>query len=148
MQLDYIAQHEKATTAGKLTAGVVLQPAKDAGTGVVRDPEMVAITEIIEKINDLFSGEHSEASVRNVITHVRDKLEESETLKEQAQANSLSQFAASPDLQNEFVSAVIGAMESSADLSAQILNNPSLAQKLLGELLPVVYRSHNPTSAG
>jgi type I restriction enzyme R subunit len=143
VQLDYIGQHEKDTTHGKLTAGVELQPAKEAGTGVVRDPEMVAMAEIIEKINDLFSGDHSEASVRNVITHVRDKLEESETLKQQAQANSLSQFSASPDLQNEFVSAVIGAMESSTDLSAQILNNPDLAQKLLGELLPGVYRSHN-----
>ena len=143
VQLDYIGQHEKDTTHGKLTAGVELQPAKEAGTGVVRDPEMVAMADIIEKINDLFSGDHSEASVRNVITHVRDKLEESETLKQQAQANSLSQFSASPDLQNEFVSAVIGAMESSTDLSAQILNNPDLAQKLLGELLPGVYRSHN-----
>ncbi|TQC40128.1 hypothetical protein EEB14_56385 [Rhodococcus sp. WS4] len=59
----------------------------------------------------------------------------------------LSEFAASPDLHSEFVSAVIEAMESSADLSAQILNNPALAQKLLGELLPVVYRSHNTNSA-
>ncbi|MFZ2178718.1 MAG: DEAD/DEAH box helicase family protein [Rhodococcus sp. (in: high G+C Gram-positive bacteria)] len=146
VQIDYIGQHEKATIDGKLTAGVELQPSKEAGTGVVRDPEMVAMAEIIDKINDLFSGDHSEASVRNVITHVRDKLEESETLKQQAQANSLSQFSASPDLQNEFVSAVIGAMESSTDLSAQILNNPDLAQKLLGELLPGVYRSHNSTS--
>ena len=142
VQIDYIDQHEKATIAGKLTAGVELHPSKDAGTGVVRDPEMAALAEIIETLNDLFSGDHSDASIRNVITHVRDKLEESETLKQQAQANSLSQFSASPDLHNEFVSAIIGAMESSADLSAQILNNPDLAQKLLGELLPGVYRRH------
>ena len=40
-----------------------------------RDPEMVAMSEIIEKLNDLFSGEHSAASIKNVITHVRDKLD-------------------------------------------------------------------------
>ena len=53
--------------------------------------------------------------------------------------NTLAQFSASPDLQNEFISAVIGAMDSSTDLSAQILNNPELSQKLLGELVPIIY---------
>ncbi|MDT5303797.1 MAG: type restriction enzyme subunit, partial [Mycobacterium sp.] len=46
----------------------------------------------------------------------------------------------SPDLQNEFVSAVIGAMESSEDLSAQILNNSEISQKLMGELVPIIYK--------
>jgi type I restriction enzyme R subunit len=54
--------------------------------------------------------------------------------------NSLAQFSASPDLQNEFVGAVIGAMASSEDLSTQILNNPELSQKLLGELVPIIYQ--------
>jgi type I restriction enzyme, R subunit len=31
-------------------------------------------------------------------------------------------------------------MNSSADLSAQILNNAELSQKLLGELVPLIYR--------
>jgi type I restriction enzyme R subunit len=38
------------------------------------------------------------------------------------------------------VAAVIAAMDSSADLSAQILNNPELSQKLLDELVPLIYR--------
>ena len=71
---------------------------------------------------------------------------ESEPLKQQAQANSLAQFSASAQLQNEFVTAVLGAMESSADLSKQILNNADLAQKLLGELLPGIYRTHTKGS--
>jgi len=41
----------------------------------------------------------------------------------------------------KFVSAVIAAMDSSADLSAQILNNAELSQKLLGELVPIVYEA-------
>ena len=61
------------------------------------------------------------SSCDSVVTHVRDRLEESETLQQQAQNNSLSQFSASPDLHEEFTAAVIGAMDSSADLSAQIL---------------------------
>ncbi|WP_172651083.1 type I restriction endonuclease subunit R [Rhodococcus opacus] len=140
VDFDYIAQNEQDTTSGKLEGSVALEPAKEAGTGTVRDPELVALEEVIEKINDLFSGDHPDSSVRNVVTHVRDRLEESETLHQQAQNNSLAQFSASPDLHNEFLSAVIGAMDASADLSVQILNNADLSQKLLGELLPTIYK--------
>jgi type I restriction enzyme, R subunit len=75
--------------------------------------------------------------VRNVVTRIKDRLEGSETLQ-QAQNNSLAQFSASPDLQNEFVGAVISTMAFSEDLSTQILNKPELKQKLLGELVPLI----------
>lgn len=84
--------------------------------------------------------------MRNVVTHTKDRLEESETLQQQARNNSLAQFSASPDLQNEFVSAVIEAMASSEDLSTQILNNPELSSKLLGELVPIIYQGLKPTA--
>ena len=140
VDFDYIAQHEQATKSGKLTGDIPLQPVMESGTGTARDPELVALEEVIAQINDLFSGDHPDSSVRNVVTHIKDRLEESETLQQQAQNNSLSQFSASPDLQNEFIGAVIGAMESHTDLSTQILNNPELKQKLLGELVPIIYK--------
>jgi type I restriction enzyme R subunit len=55
------------------------------------------------------------------------------------------QSSASPDLQNEFVGAVIGAMESHSDLSTQILNNSEISQKLMGELVPLVYKALQAT---
>ena len=122
-----------------------LQPAKESGTGSARDPELVALEDVISQINDLFSGDHPDSSVRSVVTHVKDRLEESETLQQQAQNNSLAQFSASPDLQNEFVGAVIGAMESHSDLSTQILNNSEISQKLMGELVPLVYKALQAT---
>ncbi|HYO01549.1 MAG TPA: hypothetical protein VET27_06540 [Mycobacterium sp.] len=78
--------------------------------------------------------------MKNVVTHIKDRLEESETLQEQALHNSLAQFSASPDLHSEFMTAVIDAMASSGELSTQIINNPELAQKLLGELVPIIYK--------
>jgi type I restriction enzyme R subunit len=59
----------------------------------------------------------------------------------QAQNNTLAQFSASPDLQNEFVGAVIGVMDSHTDLSTQILNNSEISQKLMGELVPIIYEA-------
>ncbi|WP_020171105.1 type I restriction endonuclease subunit R [Gordonia polyisoprenivorans] len=139
--IDYLHHHQQEQRDGVLTPGTQLQPTKEAGTGTVKDPELVALEEVIEKINDLFSGDHPESSVRNVVTHIKDRLEENENLQQQAKNNSLAQFSASPDIDIAFVDAVIGAMDSSTDLSVQILNNKDLAQKLLGELLPSVYRT-------
>ncbi|MFE3289409.1 hypothetical protein [Rhodococcus sp. NPDC059234] len=102
---------------------------------------MVALEVVIAKINDLFSGDHPDSYDPNVVTHIWDRLEESETLQQQARHNSMAQVSASPDLDIAFVDAVIGAMESSANQLAQILNNKNLAQKLPGELLPSVYRT-------
>ncbi len=146
VDFDFLTQHRGETASGKLTGDVPLGPAKESGTGTAKDAELVALDEVIAQINDLFSGDHPDSSVRNVVTHIRDRLEESETLQQQAHNNSLAQFSASPDLHNEFVGAVIGAMDSSEDLSTQILNNSEIAQKLLGELVPIVYRALKETA--
>ena len=57
-----------------------------------------------------------------------------------------AQFSASPDLHNEFLFAVIGAMDSSADLSAPIPEHPDLSQKLLAELVPIIYKGLKATA--
>ena len=57
-----------------------------------------------------------------------------------------AQIPASPDLQNEFVGAVIGAMGSHTDLSTQILNNAEILQKLMGELVPIIYKGLKATA--
>jgi type I restriction enzyme R subunit len=49
-------------------------------------------------------------------------------------------------VQNEFVSAVIGAMASHGDLSTQILNNSAIPLKLLSELVPFAYNALKATA--
>lgn len=146
VDFDFITQHKQETTSAKATGGVPLEPATESGTGVARDPELVALDEVISQINDLFSGDHPASSVHSVVTHIRDRLEESETLQQQARNNTLAQFSASPDLQKEFISAVIGAMASSEDLSTQIINSPQLSEKLMGELVPIIYKGLQATA--
>jgi len=69
----------------RLADGVPIEPAREAGTGSIKDPEVVALAVVIEKINDPFSGDHPDSSVENVVTHIKERLEESETLQQQAQ---------------------------------------------------------------
>jgi len=82
------------------------------------------------------------------LTAIRDALDRGGVVAKTAVEvnNSLAQFSASPDLQTEFVFAVIGAMESHTDLSTQILNNPEISQKLMGELVPIIYKALQATA--
>ena len=56
------------------------------------------------------------------------------------------QLLASSGVENDFVGAVIGAMASSEDLSTQILNNSEISQKLMGELVPIIYKALQATA--
>ena len=49
---------------------------------------------------------------------------------------------------NEFVGAVIRAMDSHTDLSTQFFTNSEISQKLLAELVPVIYNGVEGGRAG
>jgi len=67
VEFDYLAHHQQATASAQPGADVPLQPAKEVGKGAAHKPEMVPLDVVIEKINDLFDGDHPESSVRSVI---------------------------------------------------------------------------------
>ena len=69
-----------------------------------------------------------------------------DALQQQVKSNTLEQFSASPDLHQQFIDAVLGSMESSQDLSTQILNNHDIFQKLLAELVPIIYDEMKKTA--
>ncbi len=73
-------------------------------------------------------------------------LRKARTCSSRRRTTRLAQFSASPDLQSEFVGAVMGAMESQNDLSAQILSNTEISQKLMGELVPLIYKALKATA--
>ena len=83
------------------------------------------MADVIEKINDLFSGDHPDSSVRSVVTHVKDRLEDSETLQQQAQNNTWPGLG-HPDLHRvrRRSDRRYGLF---SDLSTQILNSPDLS---------------------
>ena len=67
---------------------------------------------IIDKLNDLFTGELSdEDKVIYVRSVIRSKLLESPTLQQQVSANSKEQFGSSPDLGSALMDAIISALD-------------------------------------
>jgi type I restriction enzyme R subunit len=99
-------------------------PGMAPGGGGVQDKDKVVLAEIIAKLNDLFSAELSDHDkltyVRSVI---RGRLLQSETLRQQAAANSKEQFANSPDFGSELMDAIIGALDAHQSMSSQALNS-------------------------
>ncbi len=120
-----------------LQAGVQrgLDPATGMGTGRVQERERVHLREVINKVNDLFSGDLGDDPLVYVFDVVKGKLLESDTLAEQAASNGKEQFANSPDLMPELVNAVINALDAHTAMSTQALNSEKVRRGLLDVLL-------------
>jgi type I restriction enzyme, R subunit len=113
-----------------------LEPITEAGSGSVQEKEKAYLTEIIEKVNDLFHGELTDQDklvyVNNVI---KGKLLESERLQQQARNNTKEQFANSPDLKTELLNAIMGALDAHTAMSTQALNSEEVQRGIKDVLL-------------
>ena len=99
-------------------------PGMAPGGGGVQDKDKVELAEIIAKLNDLFSGDLSDNDkVTYVRTLIRGRLMRSQTLRQQAAANSKEQFANSPDFGTELLDAIIAALDAHQAMSSQALNS-------------------------
>jgi type I restriction enzyme R subunit len=113
-----------------------LQPATGIGTSKVQERQKAYLSEIISKVNDLFSGELSEQDKLVYVNDVlKGKLLESETLAQQAASNSKAQFDNSPDLMKELTSAVISSLDAHTAMSTQALGSEAVRRALLDILL-------------
>ncbi len=116
--------------------GEPLPPITEAGAGVVNEKQKAQLYELIERINELFSGELTDQDKLVYVNQVlRTKLLESATLQEQAANNTKEQFAASPDLSKGLVDAIIESHDAHSAMSEQALSSKSVQDGLLRLLL-------------
>ncbi|MFZ2628564.1 MAG: type I restriction endonuclease [Rugosibacter sp.] len=131
--LKNLGKHAMPLNDGETPA---LAPMTEAGSGSVQEPQKAYMGELIRKLNDLFEGELTDQDklvyVNNVI---KGKLLESPTLQQQASNNTKEQFANSPDLAKELMSAIIGALDAHNAMSSQALNSPKVQLGLKDILL-------------
>jgi type I restriction enzyme R subunit len=113
-----------------------LDPITEAGSGGVQEKQKAYITELIEKLNELFGADTTEQDQLIYVNHViRGKLMESETLRQQAANNTKEQFANSPDLDTELTNAIVDALDAHTSMSTQALNSPAVRHGLKEILL-------------
>lgn len=79
----------------------------ETGSGEKRDPKMVALHEVIERLNDLFGAEEFSASQPEAFVRALiERMLENEELVQQARVNSVKQFSESPDFNEAVIDAV------------------------------------------
>ncbi|MBK7263916.1 MAG: type I restriction endonuclease subunit R [Rubrivivax sp.] len=108
----------------------------EVGSGQVQDKVKIALSELIEKVNDLFEGDLTPGDKLVYVNDViKGKLMESQKLAEQAMNNTKEQFAASPDLANEIMNAVMDALTAHTEMSKQALESEALRSDMKDVLL-------------
>ena len=136
--LTHHAVKNKGKRAMDLThgEGTALPPLEGVGVGQVRDRQRSPLDDIIEHVNDLFTGELSDDDklvyVNNVLLG---KLLESQVLRQQAASNTKEQFGASPDLDSELMNAIMAALDAHTSMSTQALNSADVRRGLKDVLL-------------
>lgn len=107
LSLVAVRQVDKGKADLGLGVRVGLKGMTDAGSGEKRDPKMVALQEVIDRLNELFGAEDFTASQpESFVRALLDRMMEDESLVQQARVNSVKQFAESPDFDEAVVDAV------------------------------------------
>ncbi|SDI06215.1 type I restriction enzyme, R subunit [Pseudomonas benzenivorans] len=112
-----------------------LAPMSAAGSGQVQEKEKLYLSQIVEKVNELFGADTTDGDKLSWLNSQREKLLESEVLAQQAANNSKEQFASSPDLTRVFIDALIDSHSAQSNLSLQALNSEQIQLEVINLLL-------------
>ena len=134
-RLQRLAEQSLDLESGEATP---LQPVSEAGTGKGYTDEQRRLAEIVERMNDLFSGDLSEADMVGYVTTIKGKLLENETLAAQAATNNEEQFALG-DFKNIFTDIILDGQEGHNRIAEQILKDERTFAAMQGMLARLVY---------
>ena len=104
-----------------------------AGSGKAKDPELVKLEKLLNKLNDLFP-DIDETDRINLFNSAYRKMMKNEELQKQAKANDESQFLQSPKFEEEMLDCLISSMDSHRTMTTKLLND-SILRRRFKELL-------------
>lgn len=108
LSLVAVRQIDKGAADVDLGAETVgLRGMTQVGSGQKRDPKMVALQEVLDRLNELFGADEFTASQpESFLRGLLDRMLENKDLVQQARVNSVKQFAESLDFDEAVVDAV------------------------------------------
>ena len=137
-------EHQLDLEAGK----TVLMKPMGGGEGQTWDDPDERLSIIIQKMNEVFSGNLSEADFRGYATTLISKMVADPTLREQAQANDTVDAFANGAYEGKLNLAVVDALESHNAMADQALRHEKVFKSLAGLLVGEVYRQLRQPSQG
>lgn len=138
---EVVLTHHKLSNRGRRNMGLsdrdtpTLNPLTEVGSGELRERQKAQLSEIIEQLNTLFGGDTTDGDQLSYAHTLVQKTMESEILQRQAANNTKEQFANSPDLTSEILTAVMDSMDAQAELSTRALNSEEIREGLKAILL-------------
>jgi type I restriction enzyme R subunit len=110
-----------------------------AGGGKPWDDPKLRLSLIIQKMNEIFAGKHSDPESEGWATSVIGNTSANIALIEQANANPTASQFANGDYRSILSQSIIRALESHHSMSKQALQNPKVFDELAELLLPEVF---------
>jgi type I restriction enzyme R subunit len=126
---------------------VKLKPMLEVGTGKAVDDERRKLSEIVEKMNDLFAGNLSEADMVGYVTTIKGKLLESGILAEQAENNTEQQFIMG-DFKDVLTDIIIDGQGAHNSIADQLLKDDRIFAAMQGMLAKMVFQAFAQRRAG
>ncbi|RLL73044.1 type I restriction endonuclease subunit R [Paenirhodobacter hankyongi] len=131
IELSFVKSNRKDSARLQLSGPAEkLKPMTETGSASVQDKEKARLSEIVARLNDLFSGltEGDEVSGLNTI---HTKVMENEQLRQQAASNNKEQFANSPLLKAAVMDAIISSADAQDEMTRQLLSSDATLEGFL-----------------
>lgn len=110
------------------------------GAGMVHDPNMVKMQEVIDKINKLFEDvDFSPNAVDSWVQGVVTILVDQEGIRQQAYANTCEQFRESRDLERAVEDAVVSHQEDQSKIMDYFFSSAANREQIIREISDLVY---------
>ena len=117
-----------------------LKPASETGAAKSSEDEEKRLRDIVEKMNNLFAGELTEADFVGYVKTMESKLLENKLLGEQAANNSEEQFSLG-DFKDIFSGTVIDGLEAHSSIAKQLLSDERIFAVMQGMMASAVYKA-------
>ncbi len=122
----------------------VLRPVTGLGSGEPRDRERAFLSELIERLNDLFGEGLTEKDKVMFAVHISEKLRENQTVMAQVQNNSREQ-ALKADLPDAATEAIIEALSSHKTIAERLLSDSGAQLAFYGLLYDILKKAEAGT---
>ncbi|MEX5259211.1 hypothetical protein [Kocuria sp. CPCC 205263] len=117
-----------------------LHPITAVGSGQTRDAKMVALAEVVERLNEIFGADFPEVVLQNFVASQINSMCQDEKLVAQAMNNTEAQFMGSPDLRNSVLDAAISNATSQSQMNDQLFGEDRVQQNVVSLLGRALFR--------
>ncbi len=122
-----VKQIDRGATDLSLAGEATLSPATGAGSGSTsRDPKLIALNEIIARINTLFAGDFEPGTVEGFVRSAASEVSKDPEVAAEIEANEIDQFRKSPTVPHKVIDAVLDVPGLMSKMTGEAIGNPAI----------------------